>query len=159
MFYSSFATPVGIISIAEDSDNITQVHFGEKKEWERGFSKQETPLIKDAISQFKKYFAGKLKEFSLPLKLKGTEFQMQVWNALKTIPYGETVSYKFIAEKINNPKAVRAVGLANNKNPISIIIPCHRVIGKNGKLVGYGGGLDIKETLLSLENNQQVLQF
>lgn len=104
-----------------------------------------------AISQVREYLDGKRKFFDLPIQLKGTDFQLKVWETLCKIPYGETRSYKQIAENIGNPKAVRAVGMANNKNPIALIVPCHRVIGSNGKLVGYAGGLEIKEILLELE--------
>lgn len=104
-----------------------------------------------AATQLSEYFAGKRKSFDLPLEALGTEFRKKVWAALTEIPYGETRSYKDIAESIGNPKACRAVGGANNKNPISIIIPCHRVIGAGGSLVGYGGGLDNKTLLLDLE--------
>lgn len=112
---------------------------------------QETPLLLEALSQLNEYLQGIRKNFDLPLKLEGTPFQRQVWAALSHIPYGETRSYKNIAESIQNPKAVRAVGMANNRNPIFIIIPCHRVIGANGSLVGYGGGLELKARLLELE--------
>jgi len=118
-----------------------------------GYTKQETPLIKKAARQFSEYFDGKRKSFDLPLSLQGTDFQKKVWKALKNIPYGKTISYGEIAAKIGNPKACRAVGLANNRNPISIIIPCHRVIGHNGSLTGYGGGLELKQQLLDLEKN------
>ena len=112
---------------------------------------QETPLIKEACRQLSEYLKGERKTFDLPLNPKGTDFQKCVWRALCDIPYGETRTYKQIAEAIGNPKAVRAVGMANNRNPITIIVPCHRVIGANGKLVGYGGGLEMKEFLLRLE--------
>lgn len=112
---------------------------------------QPNTLSERAIKQVTEYLEGKRTTFDLPLKVQGTEFQQKVWNALCEIPYGETRSYKQIAIAIGNPKAVRAVGLANNRNPIPIIIPCHRVIGHNGKLVGYAGGLAIKQTLLDLE--------
>lgn len=112
---------------------------------------QETALIKEAYRQLSEYLKGERKAFDLPLKPRGTDFQKRVWRALCDIPYGETRSYKQIAEAIGNPKAVRAVGMANNRNPITIIVPCHRVIGANGKLVGYGGGLEMKEFLLRLE--------
>ena len=101
--------------------------------------------------QVEEYLSGERRVFDLPLKPEGTEFQRKVWNALLTIPYGETKSYKDIAVQIENPKGCRAVGMANNRNPIPIIIPCHRVIGANGSMVGYGGGLDIKVKLLELE--------
>ena len=112
---------------------------------------QETPLVKEACRQLSEYLKGERKTFDLPLNPKGTDFQKCVWRALCDIPYGETRTYKQIAEAIGNPKAVRAVGMANNRNPITIIVPCHRVIGANGKLVGYGGGLEMKEFLLRLE--------
>ena len=113
---------------------------------------QETGLIKEAHLQFSEYLKGERKEFDIPFRMKGTKFQKQVWTALCEIPYGETRSYKQIAEAIGNPKAVRAVGMANNQNPLLVLVPCHRVIGSNGQLVGYAGGLDKKEFLLRLEN-------
>jgi methylated-DNA-[protein]-cysteine S-methyltransferase len=116
-----------------------------------GFIKAETQLIKKAAAQIEEYLNGKRKKFSFPLDMHGTEFQMDVWRALQTIPYGETRSYKEIAELVKRPKAVRAVGMANHRNPISIIVPCHRVIGHNGSLTGYGGGLPLKRYLLELE--------
>ena len=109
------------------------------------------PLLKKAVKQLDEYFAGRRKEFNLPLSMKGTAFQKKVWAALQEIPYGETRSYGDIAKAIGKPKAARAVGMANNRNPVSIIVPCHRVIGSNGSLVGYGGGLKAKEFLLKLE--------
>ena len=112
---------------------------------------QETTLIKEAHQQLSEYLKGERKSFDLPLRMKGTDFQQRVWNALLKIPYGETRSYKQIAEAIGNPKAVRAVGMANNRNPLLIVVPCHRVIGADGKLVGYAAGLDKKAFLLRLE--------
>jgi methylated-DNA-[protein]-cysteine S-methyltransferase len=111
----------------------------------------ETPLLKKAAQELQEYFIGKRKRFDLPLSPQGTDFQQKVWKALQDIPYGAVCSYKDIARAIGNEKACRAVGGANNKNPISIIIPCHRVIGANGSLVGYGGGIEIKKQLLALE--------
>lgn len=111
----------------------------------------ETPLIKKAAEQLKEYLAGKRKEFDIQVEMAGTPFQKLVWKALMNIPYGETRSYKEIAECIGNPMACRAVGMANNKNPIAVIVPCHRVIGSNGRLVGYAGGMDLKKKLLELE--------
>jgi len=116
-----------------------------------GYEKKETPLIKKAALQFGEYFEGKRKSFNLPLTMQGTDFQIKVWNALKKIPYGKTISYGKLAAMIGNPKACRAVGMANNRNPIAIIIPCHRVIGNDGSLTGYGGGLELKRQLLELE--------
>ena len=112
----------------------------------------ETALIKEANRQLSEYLKGERQMFYLPLNPRGTDFQKRVWRALCDIPYGETRSYKQIAEAIGNPKAVRAVGMANNRNPITIVVPCHRVIGADGKLVGYGGGLEMKEFLLRLES-------
>jgi len=111
----------------------------------------ETPLIKKAYTQLSEYFSGNRKTFNLPLKLEGTEFQKKVWQALIDIPYGETRSYKQIAEAVGCPKGCRAVGNANNKNKILIMVPCHRVIGANGDLVGFGAGLDVKKKLLYIE--------
>jgi methylated-DNA-[protein]-cysteine S-methyltransferase len=142
------------IGIVEENNAITDVFFGRDMPCctkADGFVKAETPLIKKAAGQIEEYFSGKRKKFSLPLALRGTEFQMLVWEALQTIPYGETRSYGEIAVQIGRPKAARAVGMANHNNPISIIVPCHRVIGHNGKLVGYGGGLAGKAFLLDLE--------
>ena len=110
------------------------------------------PVLLKTEQQLREYFQGQRQVFDLPLDLDGTLFQQQVWQALQHIPYGQTRSYKEIAEQIGNVKAVRAVGAANGKNPISIIVPCHRVIGASGKLVGFAGGLDYKQTLLSLES-------
>ena len=110
-------------------------------------------LLSKTIKQLDEYFEGRRREFDLPLSFKGTEFQMKIWKELLNIPYGETRSYKDIAIAVGNPKACRAVGGANNKNPISLICPCHRVIGASGKLVGYGGGLDMKEFLLKKESS------
>jgi O-6-methylguanine DNA methyltransferase len=129
----------------EEDENLIEVGFGDRTET------SSTPLLKEAIRQMDAYFRHALIEFNLPLRTVGTVFQMKVWQALQTIPYGETCSYRDIARIIGNIKAVRAVGGANNKNPVAIIIPCHRVIGKNGKLVGYGGGLDKKAWLLAFE--------
>lgn len=114
---------------------------------------QTTELLSMATIQLDEYFQGKRTTFSLPFKLTGTPFQLAVWKELQNIPYGKTTSYKEIAQKINKPKACRAVGMANNKNPLPIIIPCHRVIGSNGKLIGYAGGLNLKNYLLELEKS------
>lgn len=114
---------------------------------------QTTELLSMATIQLDEYFQGKRTTFSLPFNLTGTLFQLAVWKELQNIPYGKTTSYKEIAQKINKPKACRAVGMANNKNPLPIIIPCHRVIGSNGKLIGYAGGLKLKNYLLELEKS------
>lgn len=143
-----FQTPIGLLKIAEDGLAITEIRLISDSLPPDG---EETPLLLEAKRQLLAYFSGERKDFDLPLAPKGTPFQQQVWAALQTIPYGETRSYQQIATQIGNPKACRAVGLANNKNPIIIAIPCHRVIGSNGKMVGYAGGISVKETLLELE--------
>ncbi|MBN7773315.1 methylated-DNA--[protein]-cysteine S-methyltransferase [Clostridium aminobutyricum] len=148
LFY--YETIVGTIGIAEENGFLTDLFFGEENAPENSVQK-ESPLLKEAVRQLKEYFTGSRKNFDLPLAPQGTDFQKRDWKALQEIPYGATVSYLDIAQKIGCPKGARAVGLANNRNPISIIIPCHRVIGKNGKLVGYGGGVDKKIKLLELE--------
>jgi len=146
-FYDS---PIGPIGIAEERGAISHVVF-RRDEAIAGFEITQTPLTQKAAIQLAEYFDGKRTEFDLPLSLHGTDFQVSVWKALQTIPFGETRSYNDVAVMIGNPKACRAVGMANNRNPISIIVPCHRVIGQNGSLVGYGGGLPAKQYLLDLE--------
>lgn len=116
-----------------------------------GSPNPENPFLHEAVRQLGAYFRGELREFQLALDFEGTDFQKQVWRQLETIPYGQTRSYSQIAEAIGRPKAVRAVGAANGANPIPIVVPCHRVIGASGKLVGYGGGLPLKKRLLELE--------
>ncbi len=146
----SYQTNIGEIQIMEEGTEITNLYFsGENPPLDAIV--QETPLLKKAGEQLQEYLAGKRKFFELPFAPQGTEFQRNVWQALQDIPYGETRSYGEIAKNINNPKAYRAVGMSNNKNPLPIFIPCHRVVGANGKLVGYAGGLDIKAYLLNLE--------
>ena len=151
IFY--YNTKIGRIGIEENGMAITRLDFINKDVKEEIIEKNETAILKEAIKQLNEYLDGKRSSFNLQLEPKGTEFQKKVWNALKEIPYGETRSYGEIAKIIGNEKASRAVGMANNKNPIAIIVPCHRVIGANGKLVGYAGGIDIKEKLLELEKN------
>ena len=151
IFY--YTTKIGRIAIEENGIGITRIYFVNKDMQEEIREKKETVLLKEAIKRLNEYFDGKRNSFDLPLAPEGTEFQNKVWNALKEIPLGETRSYGEIATTIGNKKASRAVGMANNKNPIMIMIPCHRVIGSNGKLVGYAGGIDVKEKLLNLEKN------
>lgn len=149
MNVSYYDTEIGKIKIEENGVAITKIEFmGQDIQEELG---NETELLKETIRQLEEYFRGVRKDFDLPLEPNGTEFQRRVWKSLIEIPYGETRSYSEIAKAVGNEKACRAVGMANNKNPIPIIIPCHRVIGANGKLVGYAGGLDVKEKLLKLE--------
>ncbi len=119
--------------------------------------KQNHAAFAEVIRQLQAYFCGELKEFDVPLAMEGTVFQLRVWNELRKIPYGETISYAQLAERIGNPQAVRAVGLANGSNPIPIIVPCHRVIGSDGSLTGFGGGLSTKKKLLELESKQLSL--
>ncbi len=146
-FYSS---GLGKIGMAENGNAITNLYF-QSEAIPRDAVIYETDLLKEAGRQLQAYFSGKLRVFTLPLAPAGTDFMRSVWQSLQTIPYGETRSYQEIAQSIGNKKACRAVGQANNRNPIPIIIPCHRVIGANGKLVGYGSGLEIKAKLLELE--------
>jgi len=151
-------SPLGPIFVAEEDGYVVEVSFMEadlRPEFHRGISHKtgHAPVAEACIRELEGYFAGKLKEFTVPIKLKGTDFRMKVWAALMTIPYGETISYKELAIRIGQPKASRAVGGANHHNPISIIVPCHRVIGANGNLTGYGGGLNNKDFLLGLEKH------
>ena len=139
----------------EETDGwITQIHFRNEQPLS---SDGGSEVLRQAIRQLKEYFAGERRSFDLPIHIAGTAFQEKVWRELKKIPYGETVSYGQIAANIGNPKASRAVGSANHNNPVSIVIPCHRVIGANGKLTGYGGGLDMKKMLLDLERNTKPI--
>lgn len=149
-----YKNDIALIKIEEENDKIVGISFDERDKEKCG-EFGESPLIKETIKQLEEYFKGKRKLFNLPIKAEGTEFQKKVWKELLKIPYGETCSYGEVAKQIGKPKASRAIGMANNKNPISIIIPCHRVIGASGKLVGYGGGIDIKEKLLKLERENK----
>jgi O-6-methylguanine DNA methyltransferase len=140
---------VGIWVVVEEQEAICELEYVGTGSFP--LEQDTTPLLRQATQQLKEYFQGERKEFSLPLHTQGTPFQEMVWAALRQIPYGETCSYQDIAKKIGRPKAMRAVGGANHQNPISIFIPCHRVIGQKGDLVGYGGGLQVKAFLLDLE--------
>ena len=143
-------TPLGMITITEDEGYITRVSFCNETP-SCDSIEQVSPLLRNAARQLLEYCGGKLTGFDLPLNPEGSDFQKNVWEALRLIPYGETASYKEIASSIGQPDTSRAVGAANNKNPILIIIPCHRVIGADGSLVGYAAGLDVKKKLLALE--------
>lgn len=145
-----YRTDIGKIGIAESNNSITNVYINEENLPEDA-RLNETGILKEANRQLQNYLSGKHKVFKLPLAPTGTEFMLRVWEALRSIPYGENRSYEEIAQELGNKKASRAVGLANSRNPIPIFIPCHRVIGKNGKLTGYRAGLHIKENLLELE--------
>ena len=148
--YFIYETILGEITIVENGNAITHI-FRVLHKLPEYAVKQETPLIRDAHQQLCEYFQSKRTRFSLPLEPIGTDFQKRVWNALLKIPYGQTTTYGDIAAEIGNPKASRAVGLSNHNNPIMIVIPCHRVVGKNGSLTGYAGGIDTKRQLLALE--------
>ena len=152
MYFKTYDTVIGKIIIEESEEKISRIEIVNGTEKFDG-KEEETELINKTYKELDEYFRGKRKTFDIPLKIEGTEFQKKVWNALLEIPYGETRSYLEIAKRIDNPKASRAVGMANHNNKIIIIIPCHRVIGSNKKLIGYAGGLDVKEKLLKLEQN------
>lgn len=144
-------TPVGPLTIVACDQGITAINFGRTVDL-TGIPATH-PLLTEAVHQLREYFAGSLRSFNLPILLEGTSFQKSVWQVLMDIPYGETISYGEQARRLGNPAAVRAVGLANGRNPVPIVVPCHRVIGANGTLTGYGGGLVIKEALLALEGS------
>ena len=161
--YRTIESPVGGLLLAGDQDAVRFLLFANGRQpttldptWEPD-ERARGSLTAEAERQLVSYFAGKLRDFSVPVAPEGTAFQRGVWQQLQQIPYGETVSYGEIARRLANPLAVRAVGLANGSNPISIIIPCHRVIGSNGSLTGYGGGLGTKRALLELERGQRAL--
>lgn len=161
--YTEISSPIGVLLLVSSSKGLCRVAFGTLAEnqdelqqwaarWYGEYELQEqASRLSPVVQQLEQYFRGERSSFAGELDLQGTDFQKKVWTALCTIPYGETASYKDIAEVIQSPKAVRAVGGANNKNPIPVLIPCHRIIGANGDLVGYGGGLDVKVKLLELE--------
>lgn len=159
--YTQIESPLGPLLLAADTSGILEIRFVNGRtpqkpepEWIRNDHDQS---LRELAEQLDAYFSGKLEKFELALSPQGTSFQKTVWSRLCYIPYGETISYGEIARQIGNPQASRAVGLANGSNPIPIVIPCHRVIGSNGKLTGYGGGLPIKEKLLALERRQLTL--
>ena len=150
---SYFESPVGYLRLQADEEGLQSLLLNTPPV-------DDEPSVTDAAlhpvlalvqQQLQEYFSGTRQEFTVPLSMQGTEFQLAAWQALQTISYGSTASYKFIAAQIGRPKAMRAVGMANNRNPVAIIVPCHRVIGANGNLVGYAGGLDMKQWLLDHE--------
>jgi methylated-DNA-[protein]-cysteine S-methyltransferase len=152
MYKTYYNSPIGTIEIVSDEDSIVKLDFVE----EAGKNDGNIPeVLKKAVSQLDEYFKGKRKSFDLKLGVKGTEFQQSVWQQLRKVPFGNTATYGEIAKAIGNEKASRAVGGANNKNKIAIIIPCHRIVGSNGKMVGYAGGLWRKEWLLQHEKNNK----
>jgi methylated-DNA-[protein]-cysteine S-methyltransferase len=153
VFYYDY--PVGSIGIIEEDEAVSGVFFRDKKTPNVcAAAITETPLIKKTAAQLREYFERGRKLFDLPLLLRGTDFQVTVWKTLQTIPYGETRSYKDIAVLAGSTKACRAAGMANHRNPIAIIVPCHRVIGSDGSLTGYAGGLETKRYLLELERGK-----
>lgn len=159
--YQWMESPLGQLLIVADDAGLLQLAFGAGRtppkidsRWTRGGVPIRRPL-----QQLQAFFGGELRDFDLPLKPHGTPFQQHVWKELCMIPYGQTISYGELARRVGNPAASRAVGLANGSNPIAVIIPCHRVIGSNGKLTGYGGGLENKRWLLDFERNQLALAF
>lgn len=165
MYTGYYKWPMGILKIKADMMGVRGIAYAEAGEYEDkvkagsvykdGEDIHGYELYTEVCSQLDLYFEGKLKKFDLPLKPVGTDFQKKVWRMLMTIPYGETKSYREIAEMAGNPKAFRAVGMANHQNPIAIVVPCHRVIGADGSLTGYGGGMAIKKWLLDHEERQK----
>jgi methylated-DNA-[protein]-cysteine S-methyltransferase len=154
MYYTCMESPVGPLVLAGDQDGLRRIEFPNRHELKPEW-RQDPSQFGDVVRQLEAYFAGELRDFDLPLRMEGTPFQLIVWRELQAIPYGETITYGELARRIDNPKGSRAVGLANGANPIPIVVPCHRVIGSNGKLTGFGGGLDTKEKLLTLERGLQ----
>ena len=157
--FACVESPIGPLTLAMDDSGLRQINFAQNGrpaaiDCYRG---HDAFIFSNTIRQLRAYFSGELEAFDLPLAPQGTRFQQRVWAELCKIPYGETISYGELARRIGNPNASRAVGLANGSNPIPIVIPCHRVIGSNGKLTGYGGGLHIKEKLLAIERRQLKL--
>lgn len=151
-------SPIGPLSVAREARGgaITEIHFfaRTKDDWQR-----DDDAFDDIAAQLRDYFAGTRREFDLPLAPAGTDFQQSVWNVLRTIPYGRTWSYLDVANAIGKPSACRAVGAANGANPLPIVVPCHRVIGTNGSLTGFGGGIEVKKRLLALEGGTPLLLF
>jgi methylated-DNA-[protein]-cysteine S-methyltransferase len=155
--YSQIESPVGPLLLVADDFGLRRIEFANGKRPARVVDQawhEDPSFFRECVGQLHAYFAGELQSFDLLLAPEGTPFQQNVWRRLCEIPYGETISYGELARRIGNHNASRAVGLANGSNPIPIVIPCHRVIGSNGKLTGYGGGLPIKEKLLALERRQ-----
>ncbi len=155
-YYSIVQSPVGDLTLVADDGALTGVYFAGRdrlpaasSSWTRD---ARHPVLREAAKQLREYFAGKRKSFSLPLRLAGTDFQRSVWREIARIPYGETVSYSDLAERAGAPLAIRAAGTSTGRNPAAIVVPCHRVMGKNGDLCGFGGGLDRKRFLLKLES-------
>lgn len=154
--YHDFDTPIGTLRLVGDQDSVDRIDLPNRAAeppdaaW-RAANGALPAALAEARRQLEEYFAGERQDFDLPLASRGTEFQRRVWDELRRIPFGETISYGELAERIGKPTASRAVGAANGRNPLPVVVPCHRVIGSSGRLVGYGGGLSTKQTLLDLE--------
>lgn len=159
LYQLDYHSPIGIIEISGNEQYITAVLFTAREEVQFKVSESTPAVLKLCYEQLNDYFLGKCQQFTVPYVFDGTDFQNNVWQALTTIPFGETASYKRIAQYIGNAKAVRAVGMTNSKNPINIIVPCHRIIGANGKLTGYAGGLWRKEWLLEHEKSNNQMNY
>lgn len=155
-FLYYYKIPLGTLGFIDENDALTHILFPNSVIPD-GAVIRETPLIRQAFAEISEYLSGDRETFDLPLAPKGTPFQEKVWQALQTIPYGQTISYQELARRVGKPTAARAVGMANHHNPLPIVIPCHRVVGKNGSLTGYAGGLDLKRYLLALESRQHIL--
>ena len=145
--FAYFKSPIGMIELSASDKGISSLYFVKEVKQENFSNK----ILSDCVKQIEEYFQSKRKEFSVKLDMQGTDFQKRVWNELLNIPFGKTISYLQLAKRLGDAKSIRAVGGANGKNPVSIIVPCHRVIGSNGDLIGYGGGLDKKKRLLEFE--------
>ena len=153
-----YDSPVGCLLVVSNEEAIVELSFCDddaKNKEEACRRLKKDVVLQKCLTELDSYFAGKLRNFTVPIRLLGTDFRMRCWEALRAIPYGETASYSQLAESIGNPKACRAVGGANHHNPIAIIVPCHRVIGADGSLTGFGGGLDKKRFLLELERTHK----
>jgi methylated-DNA-[protein]-cysteine S-methyltransferase len=161
LFYTQIDdSPVGPLLLAGDQDALHVLSFdvgSRPRQIDAEWQPDRKGVLKAVRRELEEYFAGRLKQFSTPVAFNGTQFQNTVWHELRRIPYGETISYLDLAKRIKKPDAVRAVGMANGANPIAIIVPCHRVIGSNGSLTGFGGGLPTKRALLELEKGQRTL--
>lgn len=154
-FISFLESPLGWLEITTSQTSLLQIDFLKQKPKQKE-SKSLPDIMKKTKTQLKEFFSGKRKKFDLKLDMYGTDFQKKVWKALQKVPYGKTLSYKEIAEKVGNSKAARAVGLANNKNPIPLVVPCHRIVGSNGKMVGYASGVNKKVWLIDLEKQNNA---
>ena len=150
---TTFDSPIGVLTLTAEDGYLTGLYMDDQRHAPSGSDKwvRDDTAFDDVLSQLDAYFSGGITEFRVELRMRGTEFQRRVWDGLNQIPYGETWSYAQLAEKVGSPRACRAVGLANGRNPVAVIVPCHRVIGANGTLTGYGGGLDRKRWLLDHE--------